>query len=66
MTSNEQKTSFKQNFKSALAALFGIQSSKQREQDFKSHSPWRFILAGVIAIGLLLGTLLLVVQWVLS
>lgn len=66
MDQKEPKSSFKQNFKSAIAALFGIQSNQQREQDFQSRSPWRFVLAGLIAIGLLLGSLLLVVQWVLS
>lgn len=33
---------------SAAAAMFGVQSSKNRERDFKSSSPLRFILMGVV------------------
>ncbi|MCE2570766.1 DUF2970 domain-containing protein [Motilimonas eburnea] len=65
-TDNPQPTSFKANFLSALAALFGIQSQQNRERDFKAASPWRFVVAGIIAIVLFLGLLLLAVQWALS
>lgn len=61
-----QSTSFKTNFTSALAALFGIQSQQNRERDFKAASPWRFVVAGFIAIALFLGVVLLAVQWALS
>lgn len=33
---------------SAAAALFGVQSSKNREQDFKAKSPGRFIFMGAL------------------
>lgn len=33
---------------SAVAALFGVQSSKNREQDFSSKSPARFIFMGAV------------------
>ncbi len=65
-TEQSQPTSFKANFVSALAALFGIQSEQNRDRDFKAASPWRFVIAGVIAIALFLGFILLVVQWALS
>ncbi|RJG42346.1 DUF2970 domain-containing protein [Motilimonas pumila] len=54
------------SFKSACAALFGVQSEQNRKADFKRPSPWRFIFAGVIALMVFIGVLLVVVQWVLS
>ncbi|MDX1302585.1 DUF2970 domain-containing protein [Photobacterium sp.] len=35
---------------SVAAALFGVQSDKNRQQDFNQRSPWPFIIGGVIAI----------------
>ncbi|MEC6832619.1 DUF2970 domain-containing protein [Photobacterium toruni] len=39
--------------KSVLAALFGVQSQQQRQQDFNYSSPWPFIVIGGIIIVLL-------------
>ena len=36
--------------KSASAALFGVQNSKNHENDFESDTPFPFILAGVILV----------------
>lgn len=33
---------------SAAAAMFGVQSSKNRERDFKSSSPGKFIFMGAV------------------
>jgi TRAP-type C4-dicarboxylate transport system permease small subunit len=33
---------------SAAAALFGVQSAKNREQDFSSKSPAKFIFMGAV------------------
>lgn len=33
---------------STLAAAFGIQSSKNRERDFKHGNIWVFVVAGII------------------
>jgi hypothetical protein len=42
-------------FKSAASAFFGVQNSKQHQQDFDAETPFPFILAGVIlAVGLVL------------
>jgi len=41
-------TGFINTFKSALAAAFGVQSSKNRERDFKHGKPIHFIVAGVL------------------
>jgi hypothetical protein len=49
---------FTQALKSAMAAFFGVQSSNQHEQDFKSDTPFPFILAGVI---LLIGFIFILV-----
>ena len=33
---------------SVLAAFIGIQSSKNRERDFKHGKPWQFIVTGIV------------------
>lgn len=37
-------------FKSAISALFGVQSSNNHKSDFESETPFPFILAGVILV----------------
>lgn len=51
---------------SVLAAGFGVQSSKNRERDFKQGSFGTFIAAGIIFTVLFIGVLYLVVSTVLS
>lgn len=51
---------------SILAGAFGVQSSKRREEDFSSHSPWPYIVAGILFTACFVVTLVLVVNWVLS
>jgi len=41
-------TGFFNVLKSAVAAAFGVQSSKNRERDFKHGKPVHFIIAGVL------------------
>lgn len=41
-------TGFLNVLKSALAAGFGVQSSRNRERDFKQGKPIHFLLAGII------------------
>ncbi|MGO1692354.1 MAG: DUF2970 domain-containing protein [Marinobacter sp.] len=48
------------------AGALGVQSSKRREEDFGSHSPWPYIIGGLLFTALFIGTLVLVVQVVLS
>ncbi|AOY87610.1 hypothetical protein BKP64_05170 [Marinobacter salinus] len=51
---------------SILAGAFGVQSDKRREEDFSSHSPWPYIIAGVLfTAGFVIG-LILIVQMVLA
>lgn len=51
---------------SVAAGALGVQSSKRREEDFGSHSPWPYIIGALLFTGLFIGTLVLVVQVVLS
>ncbi|MDX1754989.1 MAG: DUF2970 domain-containing protein [Marinobacter sp.] len=51
---------------SILAGAFGVQSNKRREEDFASHSPWPYIVAGILFTAGFVVTLILVVKWVLA
>ena len=51
---------------SVLAASLGVQSSKNRERDFKQGRAGVFIAAGIIFTVLFIGTVLTVVQLVLK
>jgi hypothetical protein len=51
---------------SVLAAGLGVQSSKNRERDFKQGRAGTFIAAGLIFTVLFIGTVYAVVQMVLS
>lgn len=51
---------------SILAGAFGVQSDKRREEDFSSHSPWPYIVAGVLfTAGFVVG-LIVIVHMVLA
>ena len=45
-----QEPSLRQAAASAAAAMFGVQSGKNREQDFKARSPARFIFMGAVMV----------------
>jgi len=51
---------------SILAGAFGVQSDKRRQEDFSSHSPWPYIVAGVLFTAAFVIGLILVVQAVLA
>jgi len=51
---------------SIIAGAFGVQSDKRRQEDFSSHSPLPYIIAGLLfTIGFVV-TLVIVVKLVLS
>ena len=51
---------------SILAGAFGVQSDKRREEDFSSHSPWPYIIAGLLfTVGFVVG-LIIIVNMVLA
>ncbi|MDK8464376.1 DUF2970 domain-containing protein [Marinobacter sp. SS13-12] len=51
---------------SILAGALGVQSDKRREEDFGSHSPWPYIIAGILFTVGFVVTLIVVVKVVLS
>lgn len=51
---------------SVLAAGFGVQSSKNRERDFKGGSFKTFLIAGIAFTAIFVGTVYLVVSTVLA
>ncbi|GGY82125.1 DUF2970 domain-containing protein [Marinobacter zhanjiangensis] len=51
---------------SVLAGAFGVQSSKRHQEDFSSHSPWPYIIAGIIFTVGFVVALALIVSWVLA
>ncbi|MBY5992099.1 DUF2970 domain-containing protein [Ferrimonas balearica] len=51
---------------SVLAALFGVQSERNRQRDFASASPLPYILTGLMAVILFVLGLVAVVNLVLS
>ncbi|KJG14088.1 hypothetical protein UB37_03210 [Photobacterium iliopiscarium] len=51
-----------QIIKSVLAALFGVQSQQQHQQDFKHSSPWPFIVIGGVVIVILVSILIAIAQ----
>ena len=42
-----RKPTLAQEIVSVLAAFFGVQSSKNRERDFSTGSPYRFVMLGI-------------------
>ncbi|MEX0603859.1 DUF2970 domain-containing protein [Marinobacter sp.] len=71
MTGNEQRHGKKgpgllKVFQSVLAGALGVQSSKRHEEDFESQSPWPYIIVGILFTAGFVGTLILIVRWVLS
>ena len=51
---------------SVLAAAFGVQSSKNRERDFKHGHIGVFIAAGIVFTLLFIGTVAFIVQMILK
>jgi hypothetical protein len=51
---------------SVLAGALGVQSDKRREEDFSSHSPWPYIIAGILFTAGFVVTLVVVVKLVLA
>lgn len=62
----DQKPNLMQVVGSVFAAAFGVQSSKNRERDFKHGSHKVFIIAGIVGTLLFLATLITIVQIVLG
>jgi hypothetical protein len=52
--------------RSVAAGALGVQSNKRHEEDFSNHSPWPYIIGGLLFTALFIVTLIVVVQVVLS
>jgi len=50
---------------SVLAALIGVQSSKNYQRDFQHGKPSQYIILGLIAVAIFIGTLIGVVKLVM-
>jgi hypothetical protein len=51
---------------SVLAAAIGVQSEKNRQRDFESGNPGRFVVVGIIAVLVFVCVIYLVVQLVIK
>lgn len=60
------KPNFFQIVLSVIAAAFGVQSSKNRERDFKGGNIYIYIAAGVIFTAVFVAVVILVVRLVLA
>ncbi|GGX51532.1 DUF2970 domain-containing protein [Saccharospirillum salsuginis] len=61
MTDKAKKTGLKRLIVSLLAGLVGVQSDKNRQEDFGSGSIWPFIIGGILfTILFVLGLIMLV------
>ncbi len=58
--------SLRKVLQSILAGAFGVQSARRREEDFSSSSPLPYIIGGLLFTLIFIGTLALIVHWVLS
>lgn len=64
--SNENKgTGFWSVVQSVLAAGIGVQSSANRERDFKHSKPIHFIVGGLIGTGIFVICIMLFVQYLI-
>ncbi len=57
-TPERGKQSFLHMLQSVLAAIFGIQSDKNREEDFKKGDPAQYIVLGIVAV-----LVLMIIVW---
>jgi len=62
---NQKKTSHLDTVKSVAAAFFGVQSDKNRQQDFSQGKISHFIIIGILGVIVFIGILIAVVSLVL-
>lgn len=62
---SNKTSSMKNTFKSVAAAFFGVQSNKNRENDFSQGKLSHFIIVGVISVVIFITALLVVVNLVI-
>lgn len=52
--------------KSVLAAMLGVQKSKNYQRDFQYGKPWQYIVVGLIAVAIFIGILVSIVNYAIS
>lgn len=62
----DKEPTLAQTAASAAAAMFGVQSSKNRDRDFKSKSPAKFILMGAAMTCVFILVVLLAVRFAMQ
>lgn len=62
MTEPEKAPSLWQVIASVAASFFGVQSSKNRERDFKHGKAAHFIVIGLVATAVFIGLVILLVR----
>lgn len=61
----KEKNRFIDVIMSVAAAAFGVQSGKNRERDFSSGSPGRYVIVGIVATAVFVLTMFVIVKVVL-
>jgi len=61
-----QDANLKQIIGSVFAAMFGVQSDKNRERDFNATNPKTFIVVGIVFTILFIATIVTVVNVVIA
>ncbi|MDO6488145.1 DUF2970 domain-containing protein [Colwellia sp. 4_MG-2023] len=62
---SDKTSSMKNTFKSVAAAFFGVQSNKNRENDFSQGKISHFIIVGIISVAIFITALLIIVNLVM-
>jgi len=60
-----EKMTLWQTLQSVSAAMFGVQSSKNRQRDFSRGKPLHFIAIGILMVGVFVTVLIVLVKFLL-
>jgi len=52
--------------KSVLAAMLGVQKSRNHERDFQYGKPWQYVVVGLATVAIFIGIIVTVVSMVMS
>ena len=52
--------------KSVLWGMLGVQKSENYKRDFSHGKPWQYVVIGLIAVAIFIGTIITVVSLVMS
>ncbi|MGY8869016.1 MAG: DUF2970 domain-containing protein [Pseudomonadales bacterium] len=63
---SDQHPTLWQMILSVIAAMFGVQSERNRERDFTKGSLWPYILLGIITLIVFIVAVILLTRWALS